>query len=194
MASFTVQRAASVHGATVRAPRRGRVVVRAATALPAEVGSRVDARQCASMQVGSTARSADWLACLPAGEDRHPRGRPRVCQGGGGGGQDRGRHPAAQHGAEAAHAGHRAVGGQRQGGEGAPQPAGCCPCILPHAASHPNPSLPLLQVGDKVVYSKYAGTEIELQGDNFVLLKVRAVGSFWMCASARGAAAASCMA
>jgi hypothetical protein len=32
----------------------------------------------------------------------------------------------------------------------------------------------LLQSGDKVVYSKYAGTELELQGDTFVLLKVRA--------------------
>jgi co-chaperonin GroES (HSP10) len=31
----------------------------------------------------------------------------------------------------------------------------------------------LLQSGDKVVYSKYAGTELELQGDSFVLLKVR---------------------
>lgn len=30
-----------------------------------------------------------------------------------------------------------------------------------------------VQNGDKVVYSKYAGTELKVQGGDFVLLKVR---------------------
>lgn len=30
-----------------------------------------------------------------------------------------------------------------------------------------------MQNGDKVVYSKYAGTELKVQGGDFVLLKVR---------------------
>ena len=46
----------------------------------------------------------------------------------------------------------------------APRPA--------RAPPHPANRSPA-QSGDKVVYSKYAGTEIELQGDNYVLLKVR---------------------
>ena len=33
--------------------------------------------------------------------------------------------------------------------------------------------LPCVQNGDKVVYSKYAGTELKMQGGDFVLLKVR---------------------
>lgn len=32
---------------------------------------------------------------------------------------------------------------------------------------------PLKQKGDKIVYSKYAGTEVELQSEEFVILKVR---------------------
>ena len=37
-------------------------------------------------------------------------------------------------------------------------------------ASRPSPCV---QNGDKVVYSKYAGTELKVQGGDFVLLKVR---------------------
>jgi chaperonin GroES len=47
--------------------------------------------------------------------------------------------------------------------------------------------------GDKVVYSKYAGTELELQGDAFVLLKVRhqGAGRFWSSSMPRAAKAAA---
>jgi chaperonin GroES len=34
------------------------------------------------------------------------------------------------------------------------------------------PDLFVLQVGDKVIYSKYAGTEVQVQGSEHVLLKV----------------------
>ena len=90
------------------------------------------AAQCAgSMQP----QAAHRPLVLPAGEDRDPRGRPRVCQGRGGGGHHRGRHPAAQLRAEAAHAGHRAERRRRQGGQGAPPAA---------AAALASPSLPAL--------------------------------------------------
>lgn len=44
--------------------------------------------------------------------------------------------------------------------------------VLPRCCSTPPLRLPL-QAGDKVIYSKFAGTELELQGDSYVLLKVR---------------------
>lgn len=50
--------------------------------------------------------------------------------------------------------------------------AAAAPRLQPGRPAHPaSPSLP--QTGDKVVYSKYAGTELEVQGGNYVLLKVR---------------------
>lgn len=50
--------------------------------------------------------------------------------------------------------------------------AAAAPRPLLGQPAHPaNPSSP--QAGDKVVYSKYAGTELEVQGGNYVLLKVR---------------------
>jgi hypothetical protein len=51
----------------------------------------------------------------------------------------------------------------------------------------------VVQEGDKVVYSKYAGTELELQGDAFVLLKVRhqGAGRFWSSSMPRAAKAAA---
>lgn len=50
------------------------------------------------------------------------------------------------------------------------------PGISPACAALSNRFPVPLQAGDKVVYSKYAGTEVELQGDSYVLLKVRAGG------------------
>jgi co-chaperonin GroES (HSP10) len=61
-----------------------------------------------------------------------------------------------------------------------------CRCSLPHApppvrAGGPQPTSPrppcgpmqpFLQSGDRVVYSKYAGTEVAISGDEHVLLKV----------------------
>ena len=35
-----------------------------------------------------------------------------------------------------------------------------------------------LQNGDKIVYSKFAGTEVELEGSEHVILKVRSVHAF----------------
>lgn len=40
-----------------------------------------------------------------------------------------------------------------------------------------------VQNGDKVVYSKYAGTELKVQGGDFVLLKVRRIGLLQLSAS-----------
>ena len=113
-------------GAVARLPSRRRcLAVRAATALPAEVRGR-DGRGAGANGPAcepSHPISGSLGPSLPlplAGQERDPRGRPRVCEGGGGRVQDRGRHPAAQHRAEAADAGHRHVGGRRQGRQGAP--------------------------------------------------------------------------
>ena len=179
MSAITCTRAPVAPAAVARLPARRaqRLVVRAATALPAEVRSRVWAYaggQCATMQAPSPAPHASRPSPLPTGEDRLPRGGPCACEGRGGGGQDRGRHPAAQQRAEAADAGHRLRRRLRQGRQG-----GCCgdpalarPPPLPHPCSSCNCRL-RAQAGDKVVYSKYAGTELEVQGDTLVLLKVR---------------------
>lgn len=159
--------------AVLPARRRGALAVRAATALPAEVSAASRPMHGNVRAMQATGAHPPPPCLPPAGQDRHPRGRPRVCEGRGGGEQDRGRHPAAQLRAEAADAGHRRVGGQRQGRQGGRCPG--CPDGLPaHPPAVPHSPAPTLpQAGDKVVYSKYAGTELELQGGNFVLLKVR---------------------
>lgn len=56
-----------------------------------------------------------------------------------------------------------------------------CVCAYVRARNHltraawqlSGPSLPAApQKGDRVVYSKYAGTEVELQSANYIILKV----------------------
>lgn len=151
MASLAlVQQRVQARGvAAARLPSRRSVAVRAATALPADVRGRAgrsggaNGRACERHRPfsGSSAQSTPSHPLLPAGQDRHARGRPCVCEGGGGRVQDRGRHSPAQHGAEAADAGHRPVGGRRQGRQGAapsrlrPLPALPCSSAPPTAPS-----------------------------------------------------------
>lgn len=82
------------------------------------------------------------------------------------------------------------------------RPRACAPCLPYPAPPRPQPPpqpLRCLQAGDKVVYSKYAGTELEVQGEQFVLLKVRAAvgagreasGRRWWAGTPEPAAAAA---
>ena len=173
MASFTIQRAgvASTHAAAARVPRRARsLVVRAATALPAEV-SGPECRKQHNAPAACSRRPPIALSCCLQVKTVTPVGDRVFVK------------------AEEAEA--TTVGGillpssaQKRPTQGTVQSAGGAKAVKvrrrpPPPAHSSSPLLPalilmprFLQAGDKVVYSKYAGTELELQGENFVLLKV----------------------
>lgn len=157
--------------AVLPARRRGALAVRAATALPAEVRTTrramhgsVWAMQAAGAQCLTPLPNLQVKTVTPVGD--------RVF-------------------VKAEEAESKTVGGillpssaQKRPTQGTVESAGSAkavkvgaapllasPLILQEDPIRPAPAP--LQAGDKVVYSKYAGTELELQGGNYVLLKVR---------------------